>query len=223
MRYLITLFTALAGAAFAAEWKPMFNGKDLTGWDGDPKLWSVVDGVITGETDDAGRKVAANTFLIWKGGEPADFEMEFKARVTGNNSGVQYRSNSPDPTKWVVGGYQFDLHPDKAYLGMLYEERGRGIACTRGQKVKLADGPQETGKLDVEDVNLGEWNSYRIVAKGNVLQHYVNGKLAAEIEDVSDAKKAMKGIIALQLHAGPPMKAEFKDLRWRPLGDAAKK
>jgi len=214
MRHLIVpLLLALSAVSANAEWKLLFNGKDLTGWSGDPRLWKVENGVIIGETNDSDKKLAANSFLIWKGGEPADFELEYQARVTGNNSGMQYRSKVADAATWSVGGYQMDLHPNPPYLGMLYEERGRGIACLRGQRVKLADKPEVTGKLDIPEVKLEEWNSYRIVAKGNVLQHFVNGKLAAEITDVDPAKRAAKGVIAIQVHAGPAMKAEFKDIR----------
>ncbi len=209
-------------SAHAQEWKPLFNGRNLDGWSGDPRLWRVDDGVLTGETDDQDRKVGANSFLIWQGGEPADFELEFKARVTGNNnSGVQYRSRVLDAASWSVGGYQMDLHPEPKYLGMLYEERGRGIACESGQKVELADAPKVTGSLERPAANLAEWNDYRLVAHGNTLRHFVNGKLVAEIRDVERTKRALKGSIALQLHAGPPMKAEFKDIRLRNLPPGA--
>ena len=134
--------------ALAGDWKPLFNGRDLTGWTGDPRLWKVENGVVTGESDTAERKIAANTFLIWQGGEPGDFELEYQARVTGNNSGVQYRSKVFDAAKWSVGGYQMDLHPAPNYLGMLYEERGRGIACQSGQKVELGAKPKVTGNFD---------------------------------------------------------------------------
>lgn len=212
-RTLTWLALGISAIACRAEWQPIFNGKNLDGWSGDPRLWRVEDGVLVGETNDTDKKTAANTFLIWQGGEPGDFTLEYKARVTGNNSGVQYRSRALDAANWSAGGYQMDLHPKAEYLGMLYEERGRGIACQRGQRVKLGDRPKITGKLEIADVNLAEWNTFRIVAKGNVLQHFVNDKLAAEIEDTHPQKRAAKGVIALQLHAGPPMKAEFKDLR----------
>jgi putative heme-binding domain-containing protein len=218
MRKILLLSFGLACFSQAAEWQTLFNGRDLAGWSGDPRLWRVENGTLIGETDAADRKIAANSFLIWEGGQPADFILEFKARVTGkNNSGVQYRSKRPAPDGWVLKGYQFDLHPAKDYLGMLYEEGGRGIACTRGQKVDLRDKPEVTGKLDVADVRLDEWNSFRVVARGNVLRHFVNGKPAAEIRDLQEQKRAMQGFIGLQVHAGPPMKAEFKDIRWRPL------
>jgi hypothetical protein len=201
-------------------WQPLFNGKDLSGWSGDPRLWRVEDGVIVGETNDSDKKITANSFLIWKGGEPADFELEYKARVSGNNSGVQYRSRVLNADQWIVSGYQMDLHPKAEYLGMLYEEKGRGIACQRGQRVELAGKPEITGKFEIRPVDLAEWNTYRIVAKGNVLKHFVNGKPAAEIRDVDAENRSVMGVIALQVHAGPSMKAEFKDLRIKLLDEA---
>jgi putative heme-binding domain-containing protein len=220
MKQILLACFAFAGLCHAEEWQPLFNGRDLAGWSGDPRLWSVADGVIIGVTDDAERKTKANTFLVREGMEPDDFTLEFTARVTGkNNSGVQYRSRRPED--WVLKGYQFDLHPAKEYLGMLYEEGGRGIACKRGQKVSLKDKPEETGKIEIADVKLEDWNTYRIETSGNILKHFVNGKLAAEINDIHPEKRSLKGFIGLQLHAGPPMKAEFKDIRWKPMKAAA--
>lgn len=217
IRFLV-LSAVLVVPVFAGEWQTLFNGRDMAGWSGDPRLWRVENGVLTGETDEAARKIGNNTFLIWQGGEPGDFELTYKARVTGgNNSGVQYRSRIMDAKQWVVGGYQMDLHPDAPYLGMLYEEKGRGIACQRGQKVDLTDKPTVIGALERPEVKLTEWNDYRIVARGSLLQHYVNGKLAAEIRDNDPQRRSLKGVIALQLHAGAPMKAEFRELQLRLL------
>lgn len=215
-RILMLIFLLLALPPAQAGWQSLFNGKDLEGWSGDPRLWRVEDGVIVGESDDASRKLAENSFLILQGAEPADFELEFQARVTGdNNSGVQYRSRTLDAGRWSVAGYQLDLHPKPTQLGMLYEEQGRGVVCERGQRVKLWDTPNVTGTLEVPEVDLSVWNSYRIVAQGYVLRHFVNGRLAAEIQDTQPEKRAAKGVIALQMHAGPAMKVEFKDLRIR--------
>jgi hypothetical protein len=186
---LLSLLAALP--ASAQEWQPLFNGRDLAGWSGDPRLWRVVDGVLTGETDAAERKVAANTFLIWQGGEPADFELEFKARVTGeNNSGLQYRSRTANADTWSVRGYQMDLHPAPNYLGMLYEEGGRGIACESGQQVDLAATPKVTGSFERPAAKLSEWNDYRIVARGDTLAHFINGKQVAGIRDIDPAKRS---------------------------------
>jgi hypothetical protein len=212
----------LSCPVFGQEKESLFNGKDLTGWDGDPRLWSVVEGVLVGETNDGDKKVAPNTFLIWKGGEVADFDFEMTARVQGNNSGVQYRSKAlPDVAKWSVGGYQMDMHPKQEYVAMLYEERGRGIACLRGQKVTLEPGakPEVTGKVPVPEVKLDEWNTYKISARRNLVQHFLNGELAAEITDNDPEKRSLKGILALQLHAGPAMKLEVKEMSLTKVGE----
>ena len=150
-----------------------------------------------------------------------DFDLRFKSRTKGNNSGVQYRSEVTKGDGWRMKGYQFDLHPNQPYLGMLYEEGGRGIACKRGEQVELEAGkkPAVVGELEMEETDLSEWQSYRIVAKGNRLEHYVNGKLAAVITDKDEKKRALKGSIGLQLHRGPAMRVEFKDFELRELGD----
>lgn len=199
-------------------WQSLFDGKSLDGWEGDRNLWRIEDGVLTGETDGDARKVAANTFLVWTGGEPGDFELEFDARISGkNNSGVQYRSRRIDGEGWRIAGYQFDLHPNQPYLGMLYEEGGRGIICQRGQRVRVADKPEVLETFDIDEADAMAWNNFRLVVKGRELRHYVNGKLAAVIEDTHPEKAALKGLIALQLHAGPPMKAEFRNIRLREI------
>lgn len=209
----------MMGAAFAqGEWKPMFNGKDLSGWKGDARLWKVVDGVLTGESNDTDKLVKPNTFLIWQGGEPADFEIRLKARVTGNNSGLQYRSKKVDGVEFGLAGYQMDMHPNQPYVGMLYEERGRGIMGERGNRIERADGKSNVvEKLEVPAVKLDEWNEFRVEVKGNVLRHYVNDKLALEITDKEETKRAIQGLIGLQLHAGPAMKAEFKEIEIKEL------
>lgn len=215
LKEIIVIAFCASTAALPLCGEDLFDGKSLEGWSGDPRLWRVEDGAIVGETDTNGRKIDANTFLIWQGGEVGDFEITFKARVAGNNSGLQYRSKIKDAAKWSATGYQLDMHPKQEYLGMLYEEGGRGISCLRGQKVKLVKGgkPVVTGKLDVPEVDLSKWNEYRLVAKGNKLQHFVNGQLAAEIVDEDPDKGAASGHVALQLHRGPAMKAEFKELK----------
>jgi hypothetical protein len=211
--FLFLGFLTLAVPA-RADWVPIFDGKDLTDWSGDPRLWRVEDGVIIGETNDAAKKVESSSFLIWEGGRPEDFELEFQARITGtNNSGVQYRSRVVDPKKWSVSGYQMDLHPQPSYLGMLYDEKGRGVICENGKKVQFRDKAKITGSLETAAVVISKWNSYRIVAKGRKLHHFINGTLVVEVKDESLESFSAKGIIALQLHEGAAMKVEFKDLR----------
>jgi hypothetical protein len=195
----------------------LFNGRDLSGWDGDPKFWSVRDGVITGETT-AANPAKNNTFLIWRGGEVADFELRLKYRIRGGNSGIQYRSK--DLGNWVSGGYQADIEAGTNYTGILYEERGRGILALRGEKVTIgADGKKQVvGSIgtaaDIQAaIKTEDWNDYVVKAQGNHLVHTVNGKVTVDVTDEQETKAAKTGILALQVHVGPPMTVEFKDIR----------
>ncbi len=209
---------AISTACAEMEWKAIFDGKSLDGWDGDPRLWSVEDGVLVGQTNETDRKIEENSFLIWEGGEPADFELEFHARITTpNNSGVQYRSRKIGEPGWRVAGYQFDLHPRQRYNAMLFEEGGRGIVAERGQHVRIGDAKEVIGTLEMLEVDLTEWQSFRLVVKGYRYEHYVNGVLQTIIEDHDQEQRADSGIIALQLHQGPAMKVEFKNIRFREL------
>ncbi|MDZ4818290.1 MAG: family 16 glycoside hydrolase [Planctomycetota bacterium] len=215
-----------AVAADDAEGKSLFNGKDLTGWDGDPKYWKVEDGAIVGQTT-AENPISENSFLIWKDGEVDDFELRLKYRINGGNSGVQYRSKRfpPDGQKvkgnWVVGGYQADLEAGDGYTGILYEERkSRGIMAMRGESVTFSEDGKKTvgapvgdgGKLQ-ESVKKNDWNDYTIIAKGNKLTHIINGKKFVEVVDNDAKKRALSGVLALQVHTGPAMKVEFKDIK----------
>ncbi len=209
-----------------AGFKQLFNGKDLRGWDGNPKLWSVKDGIITGQTT-AENPAKGNTFLIWTNGTVADFEFRCSFKLTPGdakgfaNSGVQYRSKILDPANWVVGGYQADMEAGPNYTGILYEERmKRGIMATRGEKVvwnkdckKEVVGTLGTPEGYKTIIKQGEWNDYVIIAKGNHLQQLINGKPTVDVTDECDAQLAMSGVLALQLHAGPPMMAQFKNIR----------
>ena len=209
--------------------KSIFNGHDLAGWQGDPRLWSVQDGAITGQTT-VENPAAGNTFLIWTNGTVDDFELRCSFKlVPGDNkgfanSGVQYRSKILDPAHWVVGGYQADMEAGPNYTGILYEERFRGIMASRGEKVLWTadDKKQVTGSVgtaaEIEaSIAKGDWNQYVIIAKGNHLQQFVNGKQTVDVTDECEAKRAMSGVLALQLHAGAPMMAQFKNIRIKSL------
>ena len=209
--------------------KSIFNGTDLTGWDGSPDLWSVKDGAITGQTTKE-HPAKENTFLIWTNGEVGDFELRclFKL-VPGDsagfaNSGVQYRSRVVKPSYWVVSGYQADMEAGPTYTGILYEEKARGILANRGEKVVIdADGKKNVvgsvgNSAEIEaSVKKGDWNDYVIIAKGNHLVQKVNGHVTIDVTDNQESKAAKTGILALQLHAGPPMMAQFKDIRIKTL------
>jgi hypothetical protein len=234
MRYLLaSLSLCLFATSHAAdnpakrdaEMKDLFNGKDLTGWEGDESIWRVEDGFITGQTTPES-KLAANTFLIWTGGEVADFHLVAEFRLEGdNNSGVQYRSQrNPDKSKgkYSVVGYQADIHPAPNYTGMLYDEGGRGIAAERGQKVILQTGDKKdieqlVAPDKLEPIDLTKWNKLEVIAQRNQLTHKINGKETAVIMDEDPKNAESKGILALQVHAGPPMKVQFKSIKLKAL------
>jgi hypothetical protein len=219
--FIFTLFAVSAG--YAEEgFKSLFNGKDLSDWKGDTQLWRVEDGVITGQTT-ADNPLKYNTFLIWKGGEPADFELRLKFKITGGNSGVQYRSKVIDADKFVVSGYQADIDAAHRYTGMNYEERARGFLAPRGKRAVIAeDGKKSLTNIGDSDklrdkINKDDWNEFTIVAKGNKLVHILNGEVMSEVIDQQTDKAAKSGVIALQLHQGPPMKVQFKDIQLKRL------
>jgi hypothetical protein len=220
-----TTFAAEVEAGFTG----LFNGTDLKGWEGNMELWSVEDGVITGQTTKE-KPAKGNTFLIWKGGSVDDFELRLSYKFTVSdpsgfgNSGVQYRSKIADPVNWVVGGYQADMETGTAYSGILYEERGRGILAQRGQMVNIdADGKiRQLGVIRPSaEIQAGikkeDWNDYVIIARGNHITHIINGQVTVDVTDDQVAKRAKSGVMALQLHAGPPMKIQFKNIRIKPL------
>ncbi|HEV8263686.1 MAG TPA: family 16 glycoside hydrolase [Gemmatimonadales bacterium] len=183
----------------------LFNGTDLSGWDGDQAFWSVQEGAITGRTT-AAHPASANTFLIWKGGVLENFELRLKFRIVADNargwanSGVQYRSRLLDSATWAVAGYQADLDLPGTYVGTFYEERGRGILAQPAAGSRAAITP-------------GQWNEYVIHVEGNRHRYYVNGRLTTDAVDRDETRAARAGILALQLHAGPPMTVQFKDIR----------
>jgi uncharacterized protein (TIGR03067 family) len=220
-------------AADETGFKQLFNGKDLTGWKGNPELWSVKDGAIVGETT-AAAPIKGNTFLIWKDGEVADFELraEFKIKPMSSagfaNSGIQYRSKVLDEEKWVVGGYQADMEAGPKYTGILYDERGvaggRGIMAERGEKVTWnKDCKKEvTGSVGKSEeiqaaLKKDDWNEYVVIVKGNHFQHFINGKQTVDVTDECESKIVKSGIVALQLHAGQPMMVQFKNIRLKTL------
>jgi hypothetical protein len=220
-----------SGVVLAQEegFTSMFNGRDLTGWNGVTELWSVQDQAIVGRTTTE-QPAKENTFLVWTNGQPGDFEMRCSFKILPNNSdgfansGIQYRSKVVKPSYWVVAGYQADMEAGPTYTGGLYEEKGRGILASRGQKVVVhSDGSKEvTGSLgeskDLEEtIHKGDWNDYVVIAKGNHLQQFINGKEMIDLVDEQKEKAATTGVIALQLHAGKSMTVEFKNLRIKML------
>jgi Domain of Unknown Function (DUF1080) len=200
--------------------KPIFDGKTLENWEGEPGFWRVEDGVLTGETTDE-KKLKLNTFIIWRGGTTADFEFKAEFRLTeAANSGVQYRSTAlPDVGKYVLKGYQADIDGKSNYTGMLYEERGRGFVAPRGQFSRMAEGgtPKLIGSPGEADVlkaviKVADWNQIHIIARGNVIIHVINGRVMSMCFDEDAKGRAMEGLLGLQLHVGPPMKVEYRNI-----------
>lgn len=212
------LSTRLAVPAAEEGFRPLFNGRDLTGWDGDRRYWSVRDQCIRGESTLAALPIG-NTFLIWRGGTLKDFELRLKFRLRNGNSGVQYRAR--DLGKWVVSGYQAEIENKPGKVGFLYEEKGRNWLARVGEKVEAGPTgrPKVIGSLAMQKAliaqgyyRMADWNEYRIVARDNHVEHWLNGFQTIDFTDNDRTRRALEGILALQIHAGPPMLVEFKDI-----------
>lgn len=192
----------------------LFNGRDLTGWDGSPKYWSVQDGCLTGTADG---KLDYNRFIVWRRGTVRNFELRARVRVTpGGNSGLQYRSvERPNLGEAVVTGYQCDVvsnRPD--YDGMLYEERGRRILAHTGEQVVVdpQGQPWVTGTFPLREFDAGQWHDYRVLARGNHLQHWIDGHPTVDVIDLDEKGRRLEGVLGFQVHVGPPMKIQYRDL-----------
>lgn len=198
----------------------LFNGRDLTGWDAEPGLWNVQDGVIVG-TSEVGRP-KTNSFLIWKG-TVRDFELRVTIRVVGdNNSGIQYRSRRlPEITPWTILGYQCDVHPVDVHTAMTYEERGRGIFGYNGVDVVMDPTGQrwQVGERPRVTADLSQWNEFSVIARGNRMEHRVNGRTTSVFIDHDEKHRALSGLIAIQLHAGTPHKTYVKQILLKTLDD----
>ena len=194
--FLLLLFPLFT---FAAEpgFKPLFDGKTLNGWKGDPRLWKVVDGVIVGSTE--GVPITKNTFLIYEPRQFSNFILRAEVKLRNHNSGIQFRSE--ELPEYVVRGYQADM-AEGNWWGGVYEEKG-----TRGVMVNGWKGKAETV------VRNNDWNEVEIRCEGPKIAIRINGLLTSELTD--DVK--LSGIIAFQLHAGPPMEARFRNIRIKTL------
>lgn len=207
----------------------IFDGISLNGWDGDPRFWRVEDGAIVGETTQE-LPTESNTFLIWQGGEVADFELKVEFKLRNHNSGIQYRSFTVEGQPWVLGGYQADITENPKFMGIAYGERHKGILARRGQKTLVGakkTRPQVLAQIgDSEEIlahiDRDGWNEYHIIAHGSQCIQVINGVLVSEFyEDADDRLES--GFIGLQLHQGPPMQVKFRNIRLRELEAGQKK
>jgi hypothetical protein len=186
-------------------YKLLFNGKNLDGWDGDPVRWTVSNGEIVGSSD--GHPFKVNTFLIYKG-TSKNFILKGDIKLRNHNSGIQFRSEQLPGEGWMVRGYQADaseVDDTKSAWGNLYEERLRGRNV-----MKTPDAGWQIGKSLVHH---GDWNTYEILADGDHIRLTFNGVVTIDMHDSASAS----GIIALQLHAGPEMRVEFRNLKIKEL------
>jgi len=224
-------------ATDSAGFVSLFDGSTLNGWEGDTAVWHVQDGAIVGEVTAASTPLKANTFLIWKDGKPGDFELTAEYEISPEgNSGIQYRSEEVEGVPFGLRGYQMDIDGANTYTGQNYEERARSIMAFRGQKVTLPPVTDSINKLVKDNVwsvavindSLGNadslkakinagWNTCRIVAKGNHLQHYINDVLMCDVTDDDTTNRKEAGLIGLQLHAGHIMKVSFKNIKLKAL------
>ena len=217
----VILLSSISSFVSADKSKVIFDGKSLDGGDGDPKFWSAKDGAIVGQTTKS-NPTRGNTFFIWKGGKLDDFDLTLEFKIEGGNSGIQYRSfiKPGNHDGWRIGGYQADFESGDRYSGICYGEGFRGILSDRGFKTTLT---KVNGKLQKKAekfgesreigkaVKKGEWNKYRITAKGFQFVHYINGVKTTELIDNDESTRRKDGLLALQLHAGPPMKVSFRN------------
>ncbi|MDQ6676075.1 MAG: DUF1080 domain-containing protein [Acidobacteriota bacterium] len=207
---------------------PIFNSKTLDGWDGDSRYWRVENNALTGEVTPE-TLLKSNTFIIWRGGAPKNFELKADYRITsGGNSGINYRSVTvPDAVtpsnRFAMRGYQADIDGSNQYTGQNYEEKGRLFLALRGQMTHVLAGRkpiilselQPSGELASFITN--DWNSYHLIIRGNVLIHILNGRLMSVVIDDDAEHFAPSGLIGVQVHVGGPMKVEYRKIRLKEL------
>ncbi|UKM63743.1 DUF1080 domain-containing protein [Flavobacteriaceae bacterium GSB9] len=220
----------------------IFNGKNLDNWEGNPIYWSVNNGSLIGEVTPE-TLLKRNTFIIWKGGTPSNFELKLDFKISDKgNSGINYRSAFIDSLPHALKGFQGDIDGRMRYTGMNYEERGRTTLASRGEKTIVHPQPKalnpDSLKLNIKNnrwqslevieslgnpddlakhIKPNNWNSFHIIANGNRLKHFVNGILMSDVTDKNPENHLKSGFIGLQVHTGPPMKVEFKNIRLKEL------
>lgn len=210
----------------------IFDGSSLSGWDGDPRYWRVEDGAIVGEvTPD--RLLQSNTFIIWQGGQPRDFELKLQCRISqpapgapNSNSGINYRSvlvndEVTPANRFALRGLQFDMDGRDNYTGNVYEERGRSFIAMRGQLARTnADGSRTIAAIGeaaaLRAALATEWRDYHVIAQGAGVYHIANGQLMAGAIDESRSAQR-NNLIGMQVHQGPPMKVEYRNIRLKRL------
>jgi hypothetical protein len=204
------------------DWKPMFDGKTLKGWSGDPKYWRCDDGAIVGEITPE-TIVKRNTFIIWDGARPGDFELKAEYRISdAGNSGINYHSADVAGLTFALTGPQADIDGQNKYTGQNYEERGRTFNALRGQITRIRQGQKAEVIGSVGDpkelasfIRNGDWNEYHLIVRGGTQIHILNGHVMSVVIDDDAGTRHPEGKIGVQVHVGPPMKVEYRNLRIR--------
>lgn len=212
-----------AGADLNPEFAPILSANTLDDWEGDPEYWRFENSVLIGEITPQ-TILAENTFFIWKGGTVADFELKADYRISsGGNSGINYRSKRVEGDEYVLSGYQADIDGQNRYTGQVYEEQGRSILAKPGQLTRVGrdNSIEEIGSVGEQTelsalINGSGWNEYHLVVQGNTLIHLINGKVITIAVD-NGSRRQTDGVLGLQLHRGPPMKIEFRNVRLKQL------
>ena len=206
-----------------AGFTSIFDGSSLKNWDGDPAFWRAAYGELIGESSSE-NPVKQNTFLIWRGGAPKDFELKLEYRLSATNSGIQIRSvqlpAGPDVGKWVMKGYQADIDAENQFTGQIYEERGRGFLAMRGQATLVPNGgpPRIIGNLQQTAdelkglIKTADWNQIHLLAHGSTITQILNGAVMSIVVDEDLKNRQLDGLIGFQMHVGAPMKVEFRNI-----------
>jgi len=220
----------------------IFDGKTLEGWEGDPAYWSVKNGNLIGEVTPE-TLLENNTFIIWKGGQPVDFELKLEFRIAeSGNSGINYRSEKIDTIPHALRGYQADIDGKNTYTGQNYEEKKRTTLAYRGEKVIVnsQENPDASESLRANvrnncwqsrevvaslgesdslktKINSGDWNRMHLIVKGNRMQHYVNDVLMSDVTDNDSINRESEGHLGVQVHVGPPMTVAYRNIQLKNL------
>lgn len=195
----------------------IFNGKNLDGWAGLEDAWKVQDGSIVGESTPE-KPCKASHYLYWTEKEPGDFHLKLKFRLRGDgaNSGIQFRSEKRP--NWDTYGYQADMDDSLQWTGALFHHKRAAVAERGCENTIDPDGTVHTQRFAeaaelIKAYKPNEWNEYEVIAKGSEITLKINGKTMCKADDRHAQDSAKSGIIALQMHQGPPMKVEFKDIK----------
>ncbi len=228
--------------AVTDDFVQIFDGETLEGWSGDTSYWRVENGNLIGEVTPT-TLLKNNTFIIWEGGEPEDFELKLEFRIEeAGNSGINYRSEPIYSIPFALKGYQADIDGKIKYTGQNYEEKKRATLAYRGEYVAISsqDNAEEPGSLNAnvskncwqnrevlrvlgesdslkKEIKFEDWNEVHLIAKGNRLQHFVNGVLMSEVLDNDAINRKMSGKLGMQVHVGPPMKVAYRNIRLKEM------